>query len=312
MAVVLTAAVAAPAAAVDKEHRQLAADLRVLQEQSQQLQNVLNALTEALKTVNARLDQQAEASRKALADQKLVIDNLSSDVRVIREKLDDNNVRVSSLAQEIDALRQSVQQAMIQQAVTRTTSDPDSTGTNPMGTNPMGVSPTGANPSGAGPLGAGPTGGSAPGMGQPATAPANAAVGAPGAPVAVGTSPTKLYDAAYADYTAGQWDLAILGFESFIRTFPRSDAADNAQVNIGNAYLQNGKYDKAVEEYDRAIRTYPNGDAVPEAFFKKGLALQNLRDAAGAREAWDFVIKTFPDSTAAIQSKQRLEQLRRP
>ena len=68
--------------------------------------------------------------------------------------------------------------------------------------------------------------------------------------VAAGTSPTKLYEAAYADYTAGQWDLAIIGFDSFIRTFPRSDLEDNAQVNIGNAYLQDGKNDKAVEAYD--------------------------------------------------------------
>jgi tol-pal system protein YbgF len=268
----LAAVVAAPAAAVDKEHRQLAADLRVLQEQSQQLQNLLNSLTEALKAVNARLDQQTEANRKAFADQKLVIDNLSSDARVIREKLDDNNVRVSSLAQELDALRQSVQQAP-----PRTPADTD------------------------------PTGAALTGSAQPGSAQQSPAAGPP---VAIGTSPTKLYDAAYADYTAGQWDLAIIGFESFIRTFPRSDAADNAQVNIGNAYLQNGKYDKAVETYDKAIRTYPTGDAVPEAYFKKGLALQNMRDLAGAREAWDFVIKTFPDSTAAIQSKQRLEQLR--
>lgn len=275
VAILLTVIMATPAAAIDKEHRQLAADLRVLQEQSQQLQNLLNALTEALKAVNGRLDQQAEANRKALADQKLIIDNLSGDVRVIREKLDDNNVRVSSVAQELDALRQSIQQA----AAVRTPAEADPTGSAPAGV----PAPLNAQPASA----------------QPAQVP-------------VGTSPTKLYDAAYADYTAGQWDLAIIGFESFIRTFPRSDAADNAQVNIGNAYLQNGKYDKAVEAYDQAIRTYPTGDAIPEAYFKKGLSLQNLRDLAGTRDAWDFVIKTFPDSTAAIQAKQRLEQLKRP
>ena len=45
------------------------------------LQNLIGSLTEALKAVNTRLDQQAETTRKAFADQKLVIDNLTNDVR---------------------------------------------------------------------------------------------------------------------------------------------------------------------------------------------------------------------------------------
>src|SRR5262245_2959987 len=106
-AIVLTAA---PARAANKEHQQLMADLRILQEQSQQLQNMLGTLSDAIKAVNTRLDQQAETTRKAFADQKLVIDNLTNDVRVIREKLDDNNVRIGSLTQEVDSLRQSMQQ----------------------------------------------------------------------------------------------------------------------------------------------------------------------------------------------------------
>jgi len=71
---------AGPAAAANKEHQQLMADLRMLQEQSQLLQNLLGALNESLKAVNTRLDQQTEATRKALADQKLIVDNLSNDV----------------------------------------------------------------------------------------------------------------------------------------------------------------------------------------------------------------------------------------
>src|SRR5262245_53441969 len=110
LGVALAIAVVTPADAANKEQQQMLADLRILQEQSQQLQNLIGTLTEALKAVTARLDQQTEANRKVAADQKLVIDNLSGDVRVIREKLDDSNVRIGSLTQEVDALRQSVQQ----------------------------------------------------------------------------------------------------------------------------------------------------------------------------------------------------------
>src|SRR5512140_2135720 len=103
---------ARPAAAANKEHQQLMADLRILQEQTQLLQNALGTVTDALKAVNTRLDQQAEASRRAVADEKLLVETLANDLRVVREKVDDNNVRVGSLSQEVDALRQLVQQAL--------------------------------------------------------------------------------------------------------------------------------------------------------------------------------------------------------
>jgi len=207
-----------------------------------------------------------------MADQKLVIDNLASDLRIVREKVDDNNVRISSLAQEVDAMRQTVQQA-----AARPVPPPDS-----------------ADPAGA--AAATPTDGTAP-------------VPPPGA---VGTSPTRLYDLAFSDYTSGRWDLAIQGFESYIRSFPKSDRADDVQVLIGNSYLQAGKNDKAVEAYDQAIRTYPTGDAIPEAYYKKGLALRNLKQLDQACQAFAFAVKNFSDTPAGQLARQQLTQLNGP
>src|SRR5204863_2917745 len=110
------------------EHQQLMADLRMLQEQSQLLQNLIGTVTDTLKAVNARLDQQSETNRKAFADQQLIITNLTNDVRVIREKLDDNNVRIGSLTQEVDSLRQSLQQSL-QAPRPSSTSEPDASAT---------------------------------------------------------------------------------------------------------------------------------------------------------------------------------------
>jgi len=262
---------ASPASAANKEHQQMMADLRMLQEQSQLLQNLIASVTDTLKAVNTRLDQQAETNRKAFADQKLVIDNLTNDVRVIREKLDDNSVRVGSLTQEVDSLRQSIQQ---------------------MGSRP---SPTSdADPQAAG----SPSGAAAPSGGQPLPA--------------VGASPQKVFDSAQSDYYSGQYDLAILGFVDYIKSYPKSEMADDAQVYICTAYLQDGKNGKAVEACDLAIRTYPSGDKIPDAYYRKGLALQNLRDLNGAREAWEHVMNTNPDSDAGRLAKQRLEQIKRP
>jgi len=258
---------AVPAAAANKEHQQLMADIRMLQEQAQQLQNILGALNESIKAVNARLDDQSNVSRKAFADQKLIIDTLGSDSRVVREKLDDNNVRLGSLSQELNALRQAIDQLSTRS--TPTTS-PDT---------------------------------------DPAAAPGGAAAPATGAAPVVAVSPQKMQDSAMADYAIGEYDLAIEGFQAYIKNFPRSDWADDAQVNICNAYINQGKYDKAVDACDTAIRTYPNTNSVPEAYYRKGLALKQLKQFDRAREALEYVLKTYPDTQAAILAQQTLAQL---
>jgi TolA-binding protein len=238
----------------------------MLQEQTQLLQNLIGSVTEAIKAVNTRLDQQGETNRKAFADQKLVIDNLTNDVRVIREKLDDNNVRIGSLTQELDSLRQSMQQMS---GRTSATSEPDP------GT-ASGIPPV---------------------------------VGSSAPAVAVGVSPQKLFDTARGDYMAGQYDLAVLGWEDYIKSFPKSDMADDAQVGICTAYVQDGKPDKAVAACDLAIRNYPNGDKIPEAYYRKGLALSNLKDVAAARAAWEELVKKYPGTQEAGLAQQGLERL---
>jgi tol-pal system protein YbgF len=264
-------ATAAPASAANKEHQQLMADLRMLQEQSQLLQNLIGALNESIKAVNARLDDQANVNRKAFADQKLIIDTLSGDARVIREKLDDNNVRLGSLAQEVDSMRQALQQLNGRPSTTE--SDPAA-----------GSSATGGSPS--------------PGSSS-------------GTPI-VTVSPQKMQDAAQADYAAGQYDLAIEGFQAYIRNFPKSDWTDDAQVYICRSYINDGKYDKAVEACDTAIRNYPGGNAIPDAYYQKGLALRALKDLNGARTTWETLIRNYKDSDASRMAQQALEGLKRP
>lgn len=247
------------------------ADIRILQEQSQQLHNLIATLTatlaDAVKSVNARIDDQTSVNRKSLADQKLVIDTIANELRVLREKVDDNSVRVGTLGQELDALRQSV--AALN--TPRPLPDGDS-------------------------------------FAPAAAADAGAAPAAGGAP-AVGASPQKLWDGAMADYYAGQYDLAVLGLEAYIKSFPQSPQASNAALHVGMSYSQQGKYDKAVEAYDNVIRTYPRASVLPDAYARKGQALMSLKQYDKAREALEFVIKNYADHVAATVAQQRLKDI---
>ena len=268
LGLVLGFAAATPVSAADKETRQMMADIRILQEQSQQLQNLIATLADAVKAVNTRIDEQTSASRKSFADQKLVIDTLANDLRVVREKVDENNVRVGTLGQELDALRQSVTAIGTMRPAT-----------------PEGDPSAAADPNA-------PT---------PPPVPSGAA--------AVGQSPQKLLDSALADYYAGQYDLSILGFDSYVKTFPQSPQASFAQLHVGNSQMQLGKYEPAIAAFDLVIRNYPRSNEVPDAYVRKGTALKTLRQTAAAREAFEFVIKTYPDSVAATVAQQRLQEL---
>lgn len=104
----LFAVFASPVAAANKEHLQLMAEIRMLQEQNQQLQALLGSLQDTLKAVTAKIDDQSAATRKAMADQLLAVNNIGDNVRVLREKTDDTNVRISTVSQEINALRQAI------------------------------------------------------------------------------------------------------------------------------------------------------------------------------------------------------------
>ena len=263
---------ASPAAAADKAHQQLMAEIRMLQEQQQQLQQMMGALAETLKTVTTKIDDQTGANRKAFADQKLLIDNVADGVRVLREKADDTNVRLSTVSQELDAVRQAV------------SSMP-------------------------------PTGATAPALGQEPGAAAGGAGAVPGATTPPGSapliSPQRMYDNAYSDYMAGQYDIAIQGFNAFIASFPRSDKADEAQLNIGNALYSAGKYNEAVDAFVKVTTNYPQSDSVPIAYYKLGLTHEALKQQDLARKAFETVTQKYPTAYEAILAKQRLDALNR-
>ena len=252
--------------AADREHQQMMADIRMLQEQAQQLAITLGALNETLRTItttmNARLDQQAEATRKAFADQKLQVDNMSADIRVIRERVDETNVRVSALDQELEALRAA-------------------------------IPPPGAFP--AAPL-------------DPSADPAAPVAAAPAVPPPAGMSYRRMYEMAFADYTAGQYSLAVEGFQAFLRSFPSSDVSDDAQLTIGESHFQAGKFQDAVNAYNQVIQRFAGSSLVPDAYYKRGMAQERLGDVPAARESWQLLIKNFPESDAGRLGKQALDR----
>jgi len=271
-AVLLCGAGVAPAAAQSREQRQMMADIRMLQEQTQELNVAIMTLTQALqdslKAVNTRLDDANNSTRKGFADQKVIIDDMGKDMRAIRERVDDTNVRVSNVREELEALRSSIP---VGPQITAAPTDP---------ADPNAVPPTTPPP-------------------------------APPPPSTAGLSPTRMFDTARADYAAAQWSLAVTGFDAFLKTFPRSEMADDAQFYIGETYYFQNRWPDAVAAYNQVIQNYPMTNAVPDAYYKRGLAQERLGQLDAARESWNTAVTKYPDSDAGRLAKQALDRVAR-
>jgi tol-pal system protein YbgF len=276
----LVVATAAPAVAANKEHQQMMAEIRMLQEQNAQLQQSIGTLVDALKTVTTKLDEQSATTRKTTADSRLLIEGVSGELRVVREKIDDTHVRLGSLAQEVDALRNSIPSMPAPGAAV----DPNA----PPSTTP------------------GPSTGATPPPAAGGTASAPVAAGPAPNPVA-GMSPGRVWDMAFSDYAAGQWPLAIQGFETYMRAFPRSEQSDDAQFYIGEAYQLDGKMREALAAYEKVAADYPQSNRAADSYYKRGVIYNTLNQPDRAREMFETTIKLFPNSESSRLAKQLLD-----
>ena len=270
---VLTAAV--PAVAQNREHQQMSAELRMLQEQTQQLALTLAQIGDALKALNARMETADQAAQKRFADQELLIKKLSDDVSAVRERSQDSDTRLRKLADEVEVLRSTITSL------------------------PSLISPAGPAPS--------PDSTSA----IDPNAPASPSTPASQQPSTIGLSPSRMLDTAKSDYFSGSYASAVSGFDSLLRTFPTSEAAAEAQFMLGETYSQQKRYPDAVNAYTAAIQKFPRSMWVPEAYYKRGKAQESVGQPEAARASYEQLLKTYPDTPSAGLAKQALDRLGR-
>ncbi|MGZ4812840.1 MAG: tol-pal system protein YbgF [Terriglobales bacterium] len=121
--------------------------------------------------------------------------------------------------------------------------------------------------------------------------------------------PDVLYNNALRDYNGAKYDLASQEFADYLKFYPNTDLAGNAQFYIADLAYRQGNYEQAVKEYDKVLEQYPGGNKAPAAQLKKGFALLELgRRNDGMREL-NSLIQRYPRSLEADQARKRLAAL---
>ena len=129
----------------------------------------------------------------------------------------------------------------------------------------------------------------------------------PGAPP---ISPTSAFNLAYNDYLNGRYELAVTGFNRFLKDFPSTSLAPNAHYWVGESYFSLKDYGRALQSFQRVVNDYPRSEKIPPALFKLGLTAMEMGDASGARKYLKRVIEEFSASDEAKLAKNKLAEIR--
>ena len=119
------------------------------------------------------------------------------------------------------------------------------------------------------------------------------------------------YDAAFATLRDGKYEQAIAELQDFLKKYPGSEHAANAQYWLGEAFYVQHRYDTALIEFERVVTRYPTSPKFSDALLKFGLTQYELGAWDKSSQALNQVLTKFPNTSQAQLATQRLEQLKR-
>jgi len=122
------------------------------------------------------------------------------------------------------------------------------------------------------------------------------------------TPEDEMYVRAKSAFDNKDFETARIQFVNFIKKYPKSKQADNAQFWMGEIYFQEKWYEKAILEYQKVIEMYPNGNKVPAALLKQGLAFLELNDKTNASLILKELTKKYPESPESKLAQKKLNE----
>lgn len=155
---------------------------------------------------------------------------------------------------------------------------------------------------------AGGTGAGAGAAAGTAGAAADAAAAATGAGEATSTE-QAVYSQSFEALKAGSYSIAITGFKDFLRSYPQSLLAENAQYWLGEAYYVNHDYDSAAEAFRVVLKKWPDARKAPDALLKLGYTQVEQKQFSAARSTLAAVSQRYPGTEAAKLAADKLRRI---
>jgi len=131
----------------------------------------------------------------------------------------------------------------------------------------------------------------------------------PGQPSASGSPQIPagtLYENARRDLSGGKADLALQQFSEYVKYYPSTDLAPNAQYYLGEIHYSQGDLDEALENFDLVLEKYPDNEKTDDALYMKGMTLVKQRKLTQGAQEFRDLIRRFPRSDLAPKAQAQL------
>jgi tol-pal system protein YbgF len=117
------------------------------------------------------------------------------------------------------------------------------------------------------------------------------------------------FDSGWRLFERKDFRSAAARFREFVKKYPKSRIAANAQYWLGESHYGLKEYDKAIVELDEVRRRYPQSEKVPAALLRQGFAFAELGEKLNARLVLQDVVEKYSQSPEALRAKQKLKSL---
>jgi tol-pal system protein YbgF len=279
-----------PTGAVSREIIQLQEQMSQMLQGQQAMRSAIDSNNASMRTLvqqsldtvnalNAQMGTLQKNVQEATANSSSKIDTMSTQTQGLSDNLSDVQARVGKLATQMNDIQSTLQSI---------------DGRLAGGTAP-GSAPAPGSGGGTGAPGAAPTGGTPNGGNGLSSMP--------------GISSDTLYQNALRDFTTGKYDLARQEFGDYVKQFPNTDLASNAQFYLGEISYQQGEYKDAIAQYNLVLTNYPQSYKQGASLLKKGLAEVEMGSkATGIRDLRE-VVRRFPGTDDARRAQAKLKEL---
>jgi tol-pal system protein YbgF len=120
----------------------------------------------------------------------------------------------------------------------------------------------------------------------------------------------KAYDAASNLFRRNDFPSAVDAFRAFLKDYPSSQLASNANYWIGISYANMRDYPKALAAQGELLSRYPQSAKAPDAMLAIAAIQAEQGDNGSARNTLEDIIARYPLSEAAGKARTRLAALR--
>lgn len=260
-------------------------DVSLLRDELREMQKVQqDKFTELKVLIQQALEASTRANTTMAVLQNSLVEKISEQAKAMVGPVTSVGTRVDQMSDEFRSVREAVADLASRlgklDAKLTDINTAVSTIRNPPSAPPPGMSPTGGMPQGT----------------APATPP-------PGA------SAESIYQNAYRDMQGGQMDLALQEFSDYLKYYPTTDYAPNAQFYIGDIYLRKHDTENAIAAFDAVLERFSENNKTPDARYMKGRALVEAGKPTAAAQEFREIVKRYPDKDVAAKAKAQLRAL---